>query len=62
LSHVLEAMQIPKDIAKGTVRFSLGKGNTEAQIDYAAGVLPEIINKLRGMAELEASVGMRGCR
>jgi cysteine desulfurase len=62
LSHVLEAMQIPKDIAKGTVRFSLGKGNTEEQIDYAAGVLPEIINKLRNMAELEASVGMRGCR
>jgi cysteine desulfurase len=62
LSHVLEAMQIPKDIAMGTVRFSLGKGNTEEQIDHAAGVLPEIINKLRNMAELEASVGMRGCR
>ena len=62
LSHVLEVMQIPKDVAMGTVRFSLGKGNTEAQIDHAAGVLPEIINKLRGMAELEASVGMRGCR
>lgn len=62
LSHVLEAMQIPKDIAMGTVRFSLGKDNTEAQIDHAAHVLPEIINKLRAMAELEASVGMRGCR
>jgi cysteine desulfurase len=62
LSHVLEAIQIPKDVAMGTVRFSLGKGNTEAQTDYAAGVLPEIINKLRNMAELEASVGMRGCR
>ncbi len=62
LSHVLEAMQIPKDIAKGTVRFSLGKGNTETQIDHVAGVLPEIIEKLRALAELEASVGMRGCR
>jgi cysteine desulfurase len=62
LSHVLEAIQIPQDFAKGTVRFSLGKGNTETQIDHVAGVLPEIIHKLRNMAELEASVGMRGCR
>jgi cysteine desulfurase len=62
LSHVLDAMQIPKDIAMGTVRFSLGKGNTEAQIDHVVGVLQEIVNKLRGLAELEASVGMRGCR
>lgn len=62
LSHVLEAMQIPKDFARGTVRFSLGKGNTETQIDHAAHVLSEIVNKLRSMAELEASVGMRGCR
>ncbi|MFH1079871.1 MAG: hypothetical protein V1766_06380 [Pseudomonadota bacterium] len=55
-------MQIPKDFANETVRFSLGKGNTEAQIDSTAGVLPEMINKLRSMAELEASVGTRGCR
>ncbi len=62
LSHVLEAMQIPKDIAQGTVRFSLGKGNTEAQIDQVAAMLPGIVEKLRGLAELEASVGVRGCR
>jgi cysteine desulfurase len=62
LSHVLEAMQIPKDVAMGTVRFSLGKGNTEAQIDRVAAILPDIVHKLRGLAELEASVGMRGCR
>jgi cysteine desulfurase len=62
LSHVLEAMQIPKDVAMGTVRFSLGKGNTEAQIDHVAAILPDIVHKLRGLAELEASVGMRGCR
>lgn len=62
LSHVLEAMRIPKDIAKGTVRFSLGKGNTEAQIDQVAAMLPGMVEKLRGLAELEASVGARGCR
>lgn len=62
LSHVLEAMQIPKDFAMGTVRFSLGRGNTEAQIDQVAEMLPTIVQKLRGLAELEASVGARGCR
>jgi cysteine desulfurase len=62
LSHVLEAMQIPKDLAMGTVRFSLGKGNTEAQIDRVAAILPDIVQKLRALAELEASVGARGCR
>jgi cysteine desulfurase len=62
LSHVLEAMRIPKDIAKGTVRFSLGKSNTDAQIDQVAAMLPGIVEKLRGLAELEASVGARGCR
>lgn len=62
LSHVLEALRIPKDIAQGTVRFSLGKDNTEAQIDQVAAVLPDIVQKLRGLAELEASVGARGCR
>jgi len=62
LSHVLEAMQIPKDFSMGTVRFSLGKENTEAQIDQVASILPGIVEKLRGPVELEASVGMRGCR
>lgn len=62
LSHVLEAMRIPREIAMGTVRFSLGRGNTEAQIDRVAEILPGIVQKLRGLAELEASVGARGCR
>jgi cysteine desulfurase len=62
LSHVLEAMRVPRDFAMGTVRFSLGKGNTQAQIDHVAAILPDIVEKLRGLAELEASVGARGCR
>jgi cysteine desulfurase len=62
ISHVLEAMQIPKDIAMGTVRFSLGKGNQESQIDRVAAVLSDLVQKLRALAELEASVGARGCR
>jgi len=47
LSHVLAAIRLPEDIAIGTVRFSLGKETTEAQIDRIADVLPEIITRLR---------------
>jgi cysteine desulfurase len=33
ISHVLKAMQVPGEWAKGTVRFSLGRMTTEAEID-----------------------------
>jgi cysteine desulfurase len=62
VSHVMAALNVPKDFAMGTVRFSLGKGNREEEITHTAEVLTEIVQKLKGMAELEATVGMRGCR
>ena len=36
LSHVLAAMQVPKEIGRGAIRLTLGRGNTEAEIDEAA--------------------------
>ena len=36
-SHVLTAMGIPRDLATGTIRFSLGRETTEAEVDQAAG-------------------------
>jgi len=47
LSHVLAALGIPADYAPGTVRFSLGKGNTEEQLISAADILADIVGKLR---------------
>jgi cysteine desulfurase len=35
LSHVLQAMQVPLEWARGTVRFSTGRMTTAAQIDEA---------------------------
>ncbi len=46
-SHVLCAMGIPYSAAHGTVRFSLSKYNTAAEIDHVIEVLPEIIERLR---------------
>ncbi|MDD5071480.1 MAG: cysteine desulfurase family protein [Patescibacteria group bacterium] len=48
-SHVLLAMGIKKEVAHNSIRFSLGKNNTEAEIKTLIKILPPIINKLRGM-------------
>jgi len=46
ISHVLAAMNIPEDWAKGTVRFSLGKMTTKAEIDRAVEVVVGAVQKL----------------
>jgi cysteine desulfurase len=49
-SHVLLAMGIPPEVAHGSLRFSLGKYNTEKDIDRVLEVLPPIVEKLRKMS------------
>jgi cysteine desulfurase len=46
-SHVLRAMNPSADGARRSLRFSLGRFNTEAQIDRAIEVVPKVIEKLR---------------
>lgn len=48
-SHVLLAMGIPAEIAHSSVRFTLGKYNTEAEIKKVIKILPPIIARLRKM-------------
>lgn len=52
-SHVLLAMQVPYEIAKGTVRFSIGKYNTKEEIDYTINALVEIVDELRKIEKEE---------
>ncbi|ABB15341.1 cysteine desulfurase NifS [Carboxydothermus hydrogenoformans] len=51
-SHVLLAMGIPHEVAHGSLRLTLGKANTEEQIDYVLEVLPGIVERLREMSPL----------
>lgn len=51
-SHVLKAMGVDAAVAQGSIRFSLGKDNTEEDIDYVLEVLPEIVSRLRAMSPL----------
>ncbi len=46
-SHVLAALGLPPKLAQGTVRFSLGKGTTEAEIDAVIAKLPKVIQQMR---------------
>jgi cysteine desulfurase len=49
-SHVLIAMGCSAARARGSIRFSLGPDNTEAEVDYVLQKLPPIISKLRANA------------
>ena len=49
-SHVLTAMGIPPEVAHGSLRFTLGRSNTEEDIDRVIEVLPPIVKRLREMS------------
>ena len=49
LSHVLIAMGVPVEWAKGTLRFSVGRMTTEPEIDKATRVVANAVEKLRGL-------------
>ena len=43
ISHVLKALKIPDNLAKGTIRISLGKNNTEEEVEAIAVALKKIL-------------------
>lgn len=51
-SHVLLAIRRSADLAQGSLRITLGRDNTDEDVDYLLSVLPEIVGKLRAMPSL----------
>jgi cysteine desulfurase len=49
-SHVLTAMGLPPESARATLRISLGKQNTEADVDRVLEVLPGVVARLRALS------------
>ncbi len=49
-SHVLMAMGLDKNSARASLRFSLLRTATEADVDYALQVIPEAVEHLRALA------------
>ncbi len=55
-SHVLLAMGVPPAVAQGSIRFGLGRENSDADVDYVLEKLPPIIERLRAMSMFSEQV------
>jgi cysteine desulfurase len=54
-SHVLKAMRLPPGRTQGALRFSLGPGNTAAEVDHLLRLLPALVEKLRSLTRMPAA-------
>ncbi len=51
-SHVLTAIGLPYELIHGSLRMTLGRANSEEDVDYVLEVLPEIVTRLRSFSPL----------
>ena len=58
-SPTLKAMNIPYTTAQGSIRFSVGRYNTEAEINTTLITLPDIIRKLADMSPYQKEITRR---
>lgn len=49
-SHVLMAIGLSHEVSHGSLRVSLGRFNTEEEVDYIIETLPKVVEKLRSMS------------
>ncbi|MBF0215650.1 MAG: IscS subfamily cysteine desulfurase [Candidatus Omnitrophica bacterium] len=55
-SHVLLATGLAQEAAHGSIRFSLGRENTEQEVDMVLEILPKVIGKVRSISTAYGSV------
>ena len=51
-SHVLVAMGVPRDLALGAIRFSLGRESTAEDVDRVSEAMPAVVAKVRQLANV----------
>ncbi|MCP4711661.1 MAG: cysteine desulfurase, partial [Planctomycetes bacterium] len=51
-SHVLWALNLSNELSQGSIRFSLGRLNTDQEIDFAVNCIVEAVQKLRRISPL----------
>jgi len=61
-SHVLRALGVTEELAHSSVRFGLGRFNTEEEVDYVAGRVIETVKRLRELAPLYEAAKPRASR
>jgi cysteine desulfurase len=55
-SHVLRALGLSEESAHSTIRFGLGRFNTEEEVDYVAERLIDVVKKLRELSPAYADI------
>jgi cysteine desulfurase len=61
-SHVLIAMGLKPDRARASIRFSLGKQNSEEDVEFALSIVPETVARLRGLSPVWNTAASHGPR
>jgi cysteine desulfurase len=59
---VIRAIGRNDELARGSIRFSFGKDNTDEDVDYVLGVLPRAVENLRRLSPLyQKALAERAC-
>jgi len=49
-SHVLLAMRVPHELARGSLRLTLGKDNTMEEVERVLDLVPRAVERLRALS------------
>jgi cysteine desulfurase len=61
-SYVLKALGVPDELAHSSIRFGLGRFNSEEEVDYAAARVVETVKRLRELSPLYEAAKPRAIR